>query len=371
MSFRQTEADFAPLPVPGTILRRNPREERGRRRQAPPRTQVLGDPVPDKVIIEDVERWVAMVATGGDGRLEPTDRDLLATARLLAGNDGGVIAILPAMPAVSETLAGEFAVAGADRVIPVDWSGGREDSADDQAERIHAILSRMSICHILFADDRSSADLARRVAARRREIPASRIRHLTSLSAICAFDGDTRELHIDPPRVIMLAPDFPSPPMRPEMREARVLACPAAPRGIPSAWRIGDVVRPPAPAMPLKDADFIISAGAGVTDWETFRVLADRLDAAIGGSRVVCDRGDLERDRQVGASGTQVNARAYLAFGISGAPQHLEGIQACQHVVSVNTDPKANMATRANLSICADAQAVMAAMLKQVEARND
>lgn len=152
------------------------------------------------------------------------------------------------------------------------------------------------------------------------------------------------------------------------MREARVVRRGDTVQRGPSVWSVGQTVRPSASAMPLQDADFIVSGGAGVSNWETFRMLAARLGAAIGGSRVVCDQGDLPRDRQVGASGLQVRARAYLAFGISGAPQHLEGIQTCQHVVSVNTDPKANIVSRANLSICADAQAVMVAMLSKLEA---
>lgn len=151
------------------------------------------------------------------------------------------------------------------------------------------------------------------------------------------------------------------------MREARIVRHDPVAQADPSAWCIGEIVTPSASAMPLRDADFVVSGGAGVCDWTTFSMLAARLDAAVGGSRVVCDQGDLPRDRQVGASGLQVTARAYLAFGISGAPQHLEGIQACQHVISVNTDPKANIVSRATLSICCDAQAVMAAMLGKLE----
>ena len=74
--------------------------------------------------------------------------------------------------------------------------------------------------------------------------------------------------------------------------------------------------------------------------------------------------GSLSRDRQVGASGTSVEARCYFAFGISGAPQHLQGITRCENVIAINTDPHAPMMKRADLAIVADAQAVMPALAR-------
>ena len=117
-------------------------------------------------------------------------------------------------------------------------------------------------------------------------------------------------------------------------------------------------------AVPLKEADFIVSAGNGVTDWNAFHAVADALGGAEGGSRVVCDAGLLPRGRQVGASGTLVEPRCYLAFGIAGAPQHLQGIARCERVVAVNTDLHADMVKRADLAVIADAQAVMPALAR-------
>ena len=72
-------------------------------------------------------------------------------------------------------------------------------------------------------------------------------------------------------------------------------------------------------------------------------------------------------DRQVGTSGTLVDPRSYLAFGIFGAVQHLQGIQRCQRVVAVNTDRHAAMVKRADLVVIADAQNVMAALADLME----
>ena len=366
MNGNQREADFAPLPAPGTILRRNPRDERSQRRRAPIQTHAPRRALDEVLIIEDAEIWIAAFLAGeGEGGLALADRDLLTAARSLAGPKGGVLAIVRDMPdGVSS--AKELAMAGADRVILL----GGADTPDCQAENIGKVAGDFGARHVLFTEDAVSGDVARRLAMRFNETPASRVRHLTQQAVICEFDGGTREVHMSPPRVILLPPDYPNAAAEARLREARVVRHVDPVQVDLPGWSIGQVITPPASSMPLREADFVVSAGAGVSDWTRFRMLASHLNAAIGGSRVVCDQGDLPRDRQVGASGVQVDARAYLAFGISGAPQHLEGIQACQHVISVNTDPKANIVSRANLAICADAQAVMGAMIGKLEAAN-
>ncbi|VAX08508.1 Electron transfer flavoprotein, alpha subunit, partial [hydrothermal vent metagenome] len=119
--------------------------------------------------------------------------------------------------------------------------------------------------------------------------------------------------------------------------------------------------------LPLELADFIISAGNGLTDWKAFHHLAQRINATIGGTRVVCDNGFLSKSRQVGSSGSLVNARCYLALGIAGAPQHLQGISNCKHVIAINTDLYADMVKRADISIIADVQKIIPALLIQLQ----
>jgi electron transfer flavoprotein alpha subunit len=75
----------------------------------------------------------------------------------------------------------------------------------------------------------------------------------------------------------------------------------------------------------------------------------------------------MPRHRQVGATGTWVTARVYLAAGISGAIQHLQGIQQCEKVVAINTDPGCDMVKRADLAVIADSGEVLAALVELVE----
>ncbi|MDH3689278.1 MAG: electron transfer flavoprotein subunit alpha/FixB family protein, partial [Gammaproteobacteria bacterium] len=121
----------------------------------------------------------------------------------------------------------------------------------------------------------------------------------------------------------------------------------------------------------LAEAEFIVSAGNGVTDWDAFHKLAATLNAAEGGSRMVVDADLLPRQRQIGASGTVVSARGYLSLGISGAPQHLLGIQDCEHVIAVNSDPSCDMVRRADLAVIGDVQAIMPALIRIANQHNE
>ncbi|WP_339927304.1 electron transfer flavoprotein subunit alpha/FixB family protein [uncultured Cobetia sp.] len=121
-------------------------------------------------------------------------------------------------------------------------------------------------------------------------------------------------------------------------------------------------------AIALGEAEFILSAGNGIRDWDGFHRAASLLGATEGASRVAVDDGFMPRARQVGATGTWVTARVYVAVGISGAIQHLQGIQRCDKVVAINTDGGCDMVKRADLSVIGDAGAILASLCQQLEA---
>jgi electron transfer flavoprotein alpha subunit len=112
-------------------------------------------------------------------------------------------------------------------------------------------------------------------------------------------------------------------------------------------------------AVPLTHADLVMAGGDGVTDWESFSAVVRHLGAAVGASKVVCDKGLLPRDRQVGSSGSAVAPRLYLAFGISGSVQHMQGIADSTSIVAINTDANASIVSRADLALVTDANALL------------
>ncbi len=81
---------------------------------------------------------------------------------------------------------------------------------------------------------------------------------------------------------------------------------------------------------------------------------------------MVTDAGWMSYDRQIGTTGVSVSPELYLAFGISGAAQHVGGLGAPEHVVSVNTDPSCPMTAMSDLGIVADAPAVLSELARRL-----
>jgi len=124
-------------------------------------------------------------------------------------------------------------------------------------------------------------------------------------------------------------------------------------------------------SLALEEADFILAAGNGVTDLTLFHSLAREVGAAVGASRVAVDDGRFARTQQIGATGKTVFASAYMALGISGAVQHLQGIKDCRHVIAVNLDASAPITRRADLTVVEDSAALMQALLALVRRQKE
>jgi electron transfer flavoprotein alpha subunit len=94
----------------------------------------------------------------------------------------------------------------------------------------------------------------------------------------------------------------------------------------------------------ITTADFLLSIGRGIGDKdaiEQFEELAEKMGATLGVSRPLVDAGWMPASRQVGQSGKTVKPKVYLAFGISGAVQHLAGMKSSGTIIAVNSDPEA------------------------------
>ena len=94
----------------------------------------------------------------------------------------------------------------------------------------------------------------------------------------------------------------------------------------------------------ITQADFLLSIGRGIGDKENvemFKELAEKMGATLSVSRPLVDAGWMPSSRQVGQSGKTVKPAVYLAFGISGAVQHLAGMKTSGTIIAVNTDPEA------------------------------
>ncbi|MHB1139223.1 MAG: mycofactocin-associated electron transfer flavoprotein alpha subunit [Microthrixaceae bacterium] len=128
---------------------------------------------------------------------------------------------------------------------------------------------------------------------------------------------------------------------------------------------LDELLPPDVSTMDLSEAPRILGGGAGLESAARFVQLAEvaaSLDASMGATRVITDRGWLDHHRQIGTTGVVVDPRLYLAFGISGAVQHTAGLGHPDHVVSINVDPHCPMMELADLAVVADANATLDAL---------
>jgi electron transfer flavoprotein alpha subunit len=118
-----------------------------------------------------------------------------------------------------------------------------------------------------------------------------------------------------------------------------------------------EAIVPSTEDVDLTKAERIICVGRGIGGAENIAIaeeLAEALGAEIAGSRPVIDSGWLPKTRQVGKSGARVKPKLYLTLGVSGAPEHVEGMQAAELIVAINKDPGAAIFNVAHYGVVAD-----------------
>lgn len=119
----------------------------------------------------------------------------------------------------------------------------------------------------------------------------------------------------------------------------------------------------------LKAARIIVAGGAGVGSRDNFRLLwdlANVLGGAVGGSRAAIDLGYIEHDHQIGQTGTTVRPALYICCGISGAVQHIAGMQESAKIVVINNDKDAPIFGVAHYGIVGDLTEVIPRLIKTI-----
>lgn len=120
----------------------------------------------------------------------------------------------------------------------------------------------------------------------------------------------------------------------------------------------------------LTGAKIILSGGLGMgskANYEKLYILAEKLGASVGASRAAVAAGYAGYEHQVGQTGVSVRPEIYLAFGISGAVQHLAGISGAKYIYAVNSDPKAPIHEYSDYSVVADCNDVVDKLIELID----
>jgi electron transfer flavoprotein alpha subunit len=146
------------------------------------------------------------------------------------------------------------------------------------------------------------------------------------------------------------------------------LTAPASLDGL--KMRVKEEIRPEAGGVDLTQADKILCVGRGIGDADSIdeaREVAALLGAEIAGSRPVIDNGWLLKAHQVGKSGMKVKPKLYFCLGVSGAPEHLEGMRDAELIIAVNSDAAAPIFEVAHYGAVCDLFDMLPALKERLE----
>ncbi|MBL4933378.1 MULTISPECIES: electron transfer flavoprotein subunit alpha/FixB family protein [Clostridium] len=135
--------------------------------------------------------------------------------------------------------------------------------------------------------------------------------------------------------------------------------------------KVVKIVKEKKDIVDISEAEFIVAGGRGVGSEENFKLLqelAEALDGTVAASRAAIEKGWIDKDLQVGQTGKTVRPSIYIACGISGAIQHVAGMQESDLIIAINKDASAPIMQVADYAIVGDLTKVLPELTAQVKA---
>jgi electron transfer flavoprotein alpha subunit len=339
-------------------------------------TPVTKDDIQDENLKHYQGVWV--FAEQHHGKVEEVAYELLATGRRLADDRGCELAAVLLGHGVTAA-ASHLIAAGADKVYVVDQPELAHYEANVYTDALHQLIAR----------HKPEVVLAGATAIGRAFFAKVAVRCYTGLTADCtalSIDRETTLLHQTRPAFggnIMAT--IMTPNHRPQMATVRPhvfkMSAPDPQRAgatllealqlLPPVTRVVRSI-PAASSVNIAEAEVIVAGGRGLKKAENLALLhrlAELLGGVVGVSRACVDAGWISAAHQVGQTGKTVSPKVYLAFGISGAIQHLEGMRAADTIIAVNNDPNAPIFDVADLGIVGDLLEILPLLIEALEAR--
>lgn len=296
---------------------------------------------------------------------------MLAAARVLAqGTGGNVVAVLLGHDA--QELADDLA---ADQVLYVDDPALAEFTSDAYEKALAGLVEENAPRAVLFGDTSIGADVAGGLSARL-ELPlvsyCQSVRAddgaLKFVSQICGGKIMTEGDLPDTTTLVTMIPGGFKPEEGQSAQRPEVTPV-TAPALEDLRVTLKQYIEPEVGDVDISTEPILIAVGRGVQsedDVEFAEELAEALGGAVCSSRPLVDQGWLPTARMVGKSGKRVKPKLYLAMGISGAPEHVEGIADSELIVAVNTDPDAPIFDLAQYGADIDLYDLIPALAEQI-----
>ncbi len=317
---------------------------------------------------------IFVVAEHLKGSVEDVTYELLGKGRELAGSTGGkLVAVL--MGSGAEGLAGSLGAA--DKVIYVDHPALENFNPEAYAAALADVVKANNPGLVLVPNTSMGMDLAASLSVRN-DLP------LVAYAIDVAIDGGnvvaTSQLYGgkvnaesvlegDTVVVSVLAGSFPADAGKkdgaPEVEKA------AAPAELDNLKvRFKQLIEPEGGDVDITAQEILVSVGRGIQSDENLPMveeLAEALGGAVSASRPIIDNKWLPKTRQVGKSGLKVKPKLYLCLGISGAPEHIEGMKDAELIIAINTDESAPIFEHAHYGSTEDLFDIVPALTEKLK----
>jgi len=188
-----------------------------------------------------------------------------------------------------------------------------------------------------------------------------------------AFGGNLMATIVCPnhrPQMASVRPKVFNRPQRDELRIGRIVGYDYKNHSLVQRAQLLAVVKESAKTAGIAEAEIIVAGGLGLGNAGNFEIienLAQALGGGVGASRGAVDAGWAPYSHQVGQTGKTIRPKLYIACGISGAIQHLVGMQSSEIIVAINKDPKAPIFNVADYSIVGNVLEVVPALTEEIK----
>lgn len=321
---------------------------------------------------------VYVIAQQRQGKIDPITYELLGKARELAEDLGQeVVAVL--IGADIKEQASLLVAAGADQVLVAESPAFREYTTEPYAKVVCEVIKRREPEIVLYGATSIGRDLAPRVSARIH----------TGLTADCtglevekesglllmtrpAFGGNLMATIVcehHRPQMATVRPGVMQPLSADETRTGKVEMFAVDIRPEDQNIRICQVVKEPKERRDIMDAPILVSGGRGIGQakgFEMLRELADLLGGEVAATRACVDLEWADKRQQVGQTGKTVRPKLYLACGISGAIQHVAGMEESECIIAINKEESAPIFQIATLGIVGDIYAILPKLIAKL-----